>query len=205
MNEHPHGTDDPGWTPRQRRRPDMLRRRGFRLILTAAIGTPVLLVFGMAAALSSGFCGDRLSSEVQNCEDSASTAGWVVFLLLLLMVALFVTGVVLRTQARLASPTPSERHARSTPLPRGAESMKATAAVVLAGMCVVCTMTIALDDGDGWGLLSGLALLLLVPTAFVVAWGADSTRRHELDGRHSPRAVAAALATVLCIVVLLTM
>lgn len=183
----------------------MLRRRGFRLILTAVIGTPLLLVFGMATALSRGFCGDRLSSEVQACEDSASTAGWVIFLLLLLMVALFITGVTLRVQARRASSAPSERRARVAPLPPGADTRKATMAALLAGMCWVCTITIALDDGDGWALLSGLALLMLVPTTFVVAWGADSTRRHELDGRHSPLGVGAALATAACIVVLLTM
>lgn len=198
MGEHRHPTD----APRRSTPAHVLRRRGFRMILTSVIAAPLLLIAAITTALSAGFCGDRISSEVESCEASAQGSGVFIGILLMLDLAMFVGGLVTRSLARSRSEPPAHRRSELAPLRHGTEGAKSTVAVMLAIACWILTVVARTSDG-GWPFAAGAGLLVLIPTTLVVAWGAESTRRYDLDGRHSPRAVAAAAATLLCVLVLI--
>lgn len=177
--------------------PQQLRRRGFRLILTAVIAGPIVLLMALFAAISNAFCG--VENEVDACEQSASNALVFFALLALLLGGMFVAGIIMRVTARARSPLPQPRS--STEYPGRGESSKEVVSVVLAVLCWPWFVAIE-AGGTGGALLGAFALLINVPATFVVAWGADAERRHDLDGRHSPRAIAAVTATLLCLALL---
>lgn len=75
---------------------ERLRRRGFRMMMFSAIAAPLLFVALVFGALGYGFCGDRISSEVDSCEASAQQSIHVIEVLLALAVAMFAVGLVVR-------------------------------------------------------------------------------------------------------------